>query len=143
MTATAPPTADPVNRPSHYVGRDGTMSIDVTEAYRLGPHLTQAVDYILRAGRKSLDPRQDLAKARWYLDRAAKHGRDLTFGHPTAARPSPRYVADNFGVNSIPLAKALGLILAPYPQASCCERAAELVAMEIVAPHAQISEDAR
>jgi len=62
---------DAVTAPSHYRGTSGLQSIEVTEAWRLGPHLTQAVDYLLRAGRKSADPRQDLLKAAWYIRRAS------------------------------------------------------------------------
>lgn len=43
-------------------------AIDVIEAFELDYHLGNAVKYILRAGHKD-DIKQDIAKARWYLDR--------------------------------------------------------------------------
>jgi hypothetical protein len=59
--------SDMVNHPPHYsVG--GMEAIDVIEAFDLGFRLGNAVKYILRAGRKG-SRREDLEKARWYLDR--------------------------------------------------------------------------
>ena len=43
---------DPVNAPSHYRGRSGLQSIEITHAYRLGPDLTQA--FARLEGRKAL-----------------------------------------------------------------------------------------
>jgi hypothetical protein len=59
--------SDPVN-PSHYK-RGGIETIDVIEAWGLGFCLANAVKYISRAGVKTVDPLDDLKKARWYLDR--------------------------------------------------------------------------
>lgn len=60
-----------VNHPAHYGGADDPYeAIKVIEAWRLDFHLGNAVKYIARAGKK--DPakeREDLEKARWYLDR--------------------------------------------------------------------------
>ncbi len=61
---------DNVNHPAHYT-HGGIEVIDFIEAYGLGFHLGNTVKYIARAGRK--DPgktKEDLLKARWYLDRA-------------------------------------------------------------------------
>lgn len=58
---------DPVNHPPHYK-HGGIETIDIIEAKGLGFHLGNAVKYILRAGHKD-DARQDIEKARWYLDR--------------------------------------------------------------------------
>lgn len=63
-------TPDPVNHPAHYQ-RGGMEAIDVIEAFGLDYHLGNAVKYILRAGHKD-DLSTDLAKARWYIDRAIK-----------------------------------------------------------------------
>lgn len=56
-----------VNHPSHYRS-NGVEVIDVVEAFELNFRLGNAVKYILRAGRKG-NRREDLAKARWYLNR--------------------------------------------------------------------------
>lgn len=105
---------DPINAPSHYRGRSGRQSIEITHAYRLGPDLTQAVDYILRAGRKTADPRQDLAKAVFYLRYAAATGRDLSFGFPESLQPTAAQVAADFDLDAH-RAAALELILRPWP----------------------------
>lgn len=101
--------------PSHYRGRSGREAIEITHAYRLGPDLTQAVDYILRAGRKTPDPRQDLAKAVFYLRYAASTGRDLSFGFPESLQQSAAHVAADFDIDGY-LARALDHILKPWPQ---------------------------
>lgn len=109
-------TADPaVQSPQHYRGFSGIQSIEITHAYRLGPDLTQAVDYILRAGRKTADPRQDLAKAAFYLRYAARHGRDLVFGEPTDPRPSPYQIVRDFALCNYG-AIVIAEILASDPQ---------------------------
>lgn len=61
---------DLVEHPPHYTTAAGIEAIEVIEHYGLGYHLGNAIKYLLRAGRKepSLE-RQDLAKARWYLNR--------------------------------------------------------------------------
>jgi hypothetical protein len=62
------PAADPVNHPAHYkVG--GVETIDFIEAKGLTYHLGNAVKYISRADHKG-NRLQDLAKAKWYLERA-------------------------------------------------------------------------
>jgi len=58
---------DMVNHPSHYkVG--GIETIDFIEAKGLSYNLGNVVKYVTRAGHKG-DRKQDLEKARWYLDR--------------------------------------------------------------------------
>lgn len=60
------PAHDPVNRPSHYVGK--TMQvIDVIEAWRANAHMGNVLKYIMRAPNKN--GIQDLQKAIWYLKR--------------------------------------------------------------------------
>jgi hypothetical protein len=62
------PAADPVNHPTHYkVG--GMETIDFIEAKELSYHLGNAVKYISRADHKG-NRKQDLEKAKWYLERA-------------------------------------------------------------------------
>lgn len=62
--------ADVVNHPKHYKSAGRIEAIDVIEAFGLGFHLGNVVKYVLRAGRKSRAREiEDLAKARWYLDR--------------------------------------------------------------------------
>jgi hypothetical protein len=67
-----------VNHPPHYGGANNPYeAIKVIEAWGLGFHLGNAIKYIARAGRK--DPAkaaEDLAKARWYLDRAIQRLHD-------------------------------------------------------------------
>lgn len=57
-----------VDHPAHYGGDTTYEAIKVIEAWGLGFHLGNAVKYISRAGKKG-DRREDLLKARWYLDR--------------------------------------------------------------------------
>jgi len=61
------PQADNVNHPAHYkVG--GIETIDFIEAKGLNYHLGNVVKYIARAAHKG-NASEDLAKARWYLNR--------------------------------------------------------------------------
>lgn len=61
------PPDDPVNHPAHYkVG--GIETIDFIEAKRLNYHLGNVIKYITRADHKG-DRRENLLKARWYLER--------------------------------------------------------------------------
>ncbi len=62
-----------VDHPAHYQGKGGMEAIDVIEAFDLGFNLGNAVNYILRAGRKTVSKEgklEDLQKGTWYLDRA-------------------------------------------------------------------------
>ncbi len=64
------PKHDPVNHPSHYtVG--GIETIDFIEAKKLNYNIGNVVKYITRADHKG-NRKQDLEKARWYLDREIK-----------------------------------------------------------------------
>lgn len=103
---------DLINHPPHY-NAGGLEVIDIIEAYGLGYHLGNAVKYILRAGRKTADPRQDLAKSIWYLYRAADLTAPLGGGRSKTLVP-PSEIAAAFGLDQH-LAQALGLILQPYP----------------------------
>jgi hypothetical protein len=59
---------DPVNSPAHYT--DGNVeTIAFIEAKKLDYHLGNAVKYISRAGKKTLDETEDLKKAIWYIQR--------------------------------------------------------------------------
>lgn len=58
-----------VEHPKHYGGADNTYEvIKVIEAWGLGFHLGNVVKYVARAGLKG-DKFEDLAKAKWYLER--------------------------------------------------------------------------
>lgn len=59
---------DNVNHPVHYTGfSNGAEVIDITE--NLSFNLGNVVKYVARAGRKTEDPTEDLAKAKFYLER--------------------------------------------------------------------------
>jgi hypothetical protein len=59
-----------VNHPDHYGGEENTYeAIKVIEAWELGFHLGNVVKYISRAGKKTNNTREDLKKAKWYLER--------------------------------------------------------------------------
>lgn len=62
---------DAVNSPAHYQLTDGLEAIDVIDQSVDDPasfYRGNAIKYLLRAGRKG-DAKQDLEKARWYIDR--------------------------------------------------------------------------
>jgi hypothetical protein len=59
-----------VNNPKHYGGDTTYEAIKVIEAWELNFHLGNVVKYISRAGKKDLtNTKEDLLKAKWYLDR--------------------------------------------------------------------------
>ena len=59
---------DAIHRPAHYLAHpSGVECITITEGFTF--NLGNAIKYIWRAGLKSKDPREDLAKAQWYLAR--------------------------------------------------------------------------
>ena len=61
------PKPDPVNHPTHYkVG--GIETIDFIEAKKLNYNLGNVVKYLTRAEHKG-NRKQDLEKAKWYLER--------------------------------------------------------------------------
>jgi hypothetical protein len=136
---------DAVTAPSHYRGTSGLQSIDVTEAWRLGPHLTQAVDYLLRAGRKSADPRQDLLKAAWYVRRAsARPLPDLRFAVAANLPPHfhPVVVAADFRLEPARAAVLLAIYRAvasadDVPVATTLETAANVLAALAAVPPPQ------
>jgi hypothetical protein len=68
---------DNVNHPAHYI-KGGMEVIDVIEAFDLDvdAYLKDAVKYILRHKAKGT-PYQDIAKARWYLDRWLQRNNNL------------------------------------------------------------------
>lgn len=60
-----------VQSPAHYQLADGLEAIDVIDQAVADPasfYRGNAIKYLLRAGKKG-DARQDLEKARWYIDR--------------------------------------------------------------------------
>lgn len=59
---------DLINKPPHYQSQGGIESIDVIESFELGFNLGNAIKYILRCENKG-NKKQDLEKARWYLNR--------------------------------------------------------------------------
>jgi len=62
--------SDAVNHPAHYT--TGKIEvIDFIEDQKLGFHEANTVKYIARAKHKGREL-EDLAKARWYLDRRIK-----------------------------------------------------------------------
>jgi hypothetical protein len=61
------PMPDPVNHPAHYKA-GGIETIDFIEAKSLNYRLGNVVKYITRADHKG-NRKEDLEKARWYLDR--------------------------------------------------------------------------
>ena len=68
-TRTAVRAPDPVNHPPHYKAK-GLEAIDVMEAFApTNIHRASALKYLLRAGRKSSSPVEDLQKAKWYIER--------------------------------------------------------------------------
>jgi hypothetical protein len=60
-----------VNNPKHYGGKQNTYeAIKVIEAWELNFHLGNVIKYISRAGKKDKTKlKEDLEKAKWYLDR--------------------------------------------------------------------------
>ena len=63
--------SDNVNRPRHYQG-DAVECIEAIEACcgHVEDHYRGTImKYVWRAGRKTLNPVEDLKKARWYLER--------------------------------------------------------------------------
>lgn len=60
--------------PDHYKGGNGLESINVIEEFNLSFALGNAVKYILRAGKKPGQPKeQDIKKSIWYLERELKN----------------------------------------------------------------------
>ena len=57
-----------VDHPTHYQSKTGLEAIDVIEAFDLNFNLGNVIKYILRCGKKDAAV-QELAKAKWYLER--------------------------------------------------------------------------
>ena len=61
---------DKVNHPDYYQADNGLEAIDVMEAFFYdNPLLFNAQKYLIRAGKKTQDPTEDLEKAIWYIRR--------------------------------------------------------------------------
>ena len=56
-------------RPDYYKGKDGKDVTDFIVAQELGFFSGNIIKYIVRAGRKTKDPIEDLLKAKEYLER--------------------------------------------------------------------------
>jgi len=67
MAGIVHPEKPDVTNPAHYQ-HGKIQAIDVIEDWKLPPHLANVVKYIARCDHKGT-PLEDLAKARWYLDR--------------------------------------------------------------------------
>ena len=66
-------TQDTVNHPGHYLD-GGIETIAILQAKLSAEEFSgfckgNAIKYLSRAGKKTLDPREDYKKARWYLDK--------------------------------------------------------------------------
>ena len=69
--------SDNVNHPSHYNSYKGLEIIDLVE--QMNFNRGNAVKYIARAGFKAPEKElEDLAKARWYIDREIQRIRDIS-----------------------------------------------------------------
>jgi len=64
--------ADSVNHPAHYGGDTVYEHIKVVEAWGLNYALGNATKYIMRAGKKTDNPLEDLHKAIWYIQHEIK-----------------------------------------------------------------------
>lgn len=67
------PGREQVNHPAHYGGEDNPYeTIKIIESMGIGYEfcLGNVIKYVMRAGRKTDDPAEDLDKADWYLNRA-------------------------------------------------------------------------
>lgn len=79
-----------VNHPAHYGGEDNPYeTIKIIESLGIGYEFCvgNVIKYLMRAGKKTDDPVEDLDKADWYLNRAivtrlARLGRDADPAEP-------------------------------------------------------------
>jgi hypothetical protein len=60
---------DIVYNPPHYTRGRKFEPIDVIEDWGMDYHISTAIAYLSRAGRKTEDPIHDLRKAAWYINR--------------------------------------------------------------------------
>lgn len=68
-------SGEKVDHPAHYGGADNPYEvIKIIEALGWGEAFCagNALKYLMRAGRKTDNPVEDLKKARWYIDRLIK-----------------------------------------------------------------------
>jgi hypothetical protein len=73
-----------VNHPAHYNEHpSGVECIDVVEHFSF--NTGNAIKYLWRAGLKGDDPREDLLKARWYVERELQRLEQVT-GAPDVSR---------------------------------------------------------
>lgn len=89
----------------------GTRVMELIEAFRLNFCRGNALKYLLRAGKKTPDKREDLKKALWYLERDRDfpmpvfRGTDFPKGLPTGMK-----VAAEFDLNSREKTILLGIL---------------------------------
>lgn len=111
------PAPDLINSPVHYQGAKWE-SIDVIEALGNQFRLGNALKYIFRHEKKG--GREDLLKARWYLERElvqSRPTRSETFNH-AFWYDNAMHLADNFGIKPIPLINVVACISAACMYAS-------------------------
>lgn len=74
--------ADPVSNPAHYTSGRKYEPIDVIEDWDMGYHISTAIAYLARAGRKNpATYAEDIGKAIFYLEREIRrctHGKQRT-----------------------------------------------------------------
>lgn len=85
--------ADPVNEPAHYKRAGMPECIELIEALGLGYHLGNAFKYLYRHSSKGA-ARQDIEKARWYLDRWLAEAK-------SQARPQAMLVSSDWKVSGV------------------------------------------
>ena len=67
--------SDPVNQPAHYTDHpSGVEAITICEHENFCRG--NALKYLLRAGKKTADPVEDLRKAAWYIQREIERVED-------------------------------------------------------------------
>jgi hypothetical protein len=103
--------ADMVNSPPHYQGTRWE-SIEIIEALGNQFRLGNALKYIFRHQRKG--GREDLLKARWYLEREFAQERPARIDRNAFDvgfwRQNARHFADSFGITDIDLINAVAAI---------------------------------
>lgn len=111
------------------------QAIEVMEDWGLGCHLSSAVKYLLRAGKKTRNPATDLEKATWYLERARRpSNRELLTSPHARLRIDPQRVRDEFGLGHDIYLAILNINAVAYQSRQrqdmtdqCLERAADAV----------------
>jgi hypothetical protein len=107
---------DPLNSPVHFIGKQWAC-IDIVEALGLDFHRGNALAHIARHKQNGGD--QDIAEARWYLQRLLGSQTliaSIAFGKPNnhafAAKMTADAIADNFDISDAYLHTAIANIRA-------------------------------